>query len=81
MCIRDRSYIIGAFRGGGDVLYATVTEFIAMWFIAIPMGFASIFLFNVNISILYILICLEEFGKIIIAYPRFLSRKWIKALV
>ena len=75
------SYIIGAFRGGGDVLYATVTEFIAMWFIAIPMGFASIFLFDVNISILYILICLEEFGKIIIAYPRFLSRKWIKALV
>ena len=75
------SFIIGAFRGGGDVVYATMSEFIAMWFMAIPAGFASIYLFNVNISILYILICLEEFGKIIIAYPRFVSRKWIKALV
>lgn len=75
------SYIIGSFRGGGDVMYATMSEFVAMWFIAIPIGFISIYLFNVNISILYILICLEEFGKIIIAYPRFISRKWIKALV
>ena len=75
------SYIIGTFRGGGDVLYATLTEFIAMWFIAIPIGFVAVIFFNVNIVLLYCFICLEEIAKIIIAFPRFKSRKWIKALV
>lgn len=75
------SYIIGTFRGGGDVLYATLTEFISMWFIAIPIGFVAVIFFDINIVLLYCFICLEEISKIIIAFPRFRSRKWIKALV
>lgn len=75
------SFIIGSFRGGGDVLYATIAEGVSMWLLAIPLGFFSVFFFNIDIKILYLLICLEEVGRLLFGFPRFISKRWIKALV
>ena len=74
--------IIGTLRGGGDVIYAIATEMIGIWVIGIPMAFIAIyFIPGLSITTLYFIICLEEFVKCIMAYPRVMSYKWIRSLV
>lgn len=73
--------IIGVLRGGGDVMYAIVTELVAVWLIGVPLSFVGAVYFNLPITIVYILVCLEEPFKAIATYPRLRSGKWIKNLV
>ncbi|MGL6099831.1 MAG: MATE family efflux transporter, partial [Fusobacteriaceae bacterium] len=74
--------VIGTLRGGGDVVYAIATEMVAIWIIGVPMAFAAIyFIPNLTIATLYFIICLEEFVKCAMTYPRVTSFKWIKSLV
>jgi putative MATE family efflux protein len=73
--------IIGVLRGGGDVMYAIVTELVAVWLIGVPLSFIGAVYFNLPITIVYILVCLEEPFKAIATYPRLRSGKWIKNLV
>ena len=73
--------IIGVLRGGGDVMYAIGTELIAVWCIGVPLSYLGVEYFNVSITIVYALTCLEEVFKVIATTPRLLSGKWIKSLV
>lgn len=73
--------IIGVLRGGGDVMYAIVTELVAVWLIGVPLSFVGAVYFKLPITIVYILVCLEEPFKAIATYPRLRSGKWIKNLV
>ena len=73
--------IIGVLRGGGDVMYAIITELVAVWLIGVPLSFIGAVYFNLPITIVYILVCLEEPFKAIATYPRLRSGKWIKNLV
>ncbi len=74
--------ILGPFRGGGDLIFATLAEFISMWIIAVPATFiATLYLDITSVPIVYLFVCLEDIFKIFIAYPRFKSSKWIKSLV
>lgn len=73
--------IIGVLRGGGDVVYAIVTELVAVWLIGIPLSYLGVVYFNSSIAIVYSLTCLEEVFKVIATTPRLLSYKWIKSLV
>lgn len=73
--------IIGVLRGGGDVMYAIITELVAVWLIGVPLSFIGAVYFNLPITIVYILVCLEEPFKAIATYPRLCSGKWIKNLV
>lgn len=73
--------IIGVLRGGGDVMYAIITELVTVWLIGVPLSFIGAVYFNLPITIVYILVCLEEPFKAIATYPRLRSGKWIKNLV
>lgn len=73
--------IIGVLRGGGDVMYAIVTELVAVWLIGVPLSFVGAGYFRFPITIVYILVCLEEPFKAVATYPRLRSGKWIKNLV
>lgn len=74
--------VIGTLRGGGDVIFAIMTEMIGIWGIGIPLAFISIaFIPNLTITTLYFIICLEELVKCAITYPRVHTYKWIKKLV
>lgn len=73
--------IIGVLRGGGDVMYAIVTELVAVWLIGVPLSFVGAVYFRFPITIVYILVCLEEPFKAVATYPRLRSGKWIKNLV
>ncbi|MGL5902969.1 MAG: MATE family efflux transporter, partial [Cetobacterium sp.] len=74
--------VIGTLRGGGDVVYAIAVEMIGIWIVGIPLAFAAIhFIPGLSITHLYFVICLEEFIKCVLTYPRVTSYKWIKSLV
>ena len=73
--------IIGVLRGGGDVMYAIITELVAVWLIGVPLSFVGAIYFKSSITIVYILVCLEEVFKVVATYPRLRSGKWIKNLV
>ena len=73
--------IIGVLRGGGDVMYAIITELVAVWLIGVPLSFVGAVYFKFPITIVYILVCLEEPFKAVATYPRLRSGKWIKNLV
>lgn len=73
--------IIGVLRGGGDVMYAIIIELVAVWLIGVPLSFVGAVYFKLPITIVYILVCLEEPFKAIATYPRLRSGKWIKNLV
>ena len=73
--------IIGVLRGGGDVMYAIITELVAVWLIGVPLSFVGAIYFKSSITIVYIFVCLEEVFKVVATYPRLRSGKWIKNLV
>lgn len=72
--------IIGVLRGGGDVLYAIITELLGIWGVGVPLAFLGALYFKLPIVPLYFLVCLEEPFKVIVTYPRLKSTKWIKDL-
>lgn len=73
--------IIGVLRGGGDVLYAIITELVAVWLIGVPLSFLGAIYFGFPITLVYLMVCLEEPFKVIATIPRLRSGKWIKNLV
>lgn len=73
--------IIGVLRGGGDVLYAIVTELVAVWCIGVPLSFLGAVYFKFPIVLVYLMVCLEELFKVVATVPRLRSGKWIKNLI
>ena len=73
--------IIGVLRGGGDVLYAIITELVAVWCIGVPLSFLGAVYFKFPIVLVYLMVCLEEPFKVIATIPRLRSGKWIKNLI
>lgn len=73
--------IVGVLRAGGDVMFAIITELIAVWGIGVPLSFIGTEYFNISITFVYILTCLEEVFKSIVTTFRLRSGKWIRSLV
>lgn len=73
--------IIGVLRGGGDVLYAIITEILGVWIFGVPLAFVAAIYFNAGIGVVYLCVCLEDVFKVTMTIPRLKSGKWIKTLV
>lgn len=74
--------IIGILRGGGDTTYSMVAELSAIWFYAIPVGFAAVVFFNLSLPMVFTIITVgEEIIKIALVYVRLRSRKWIRNVI
>ncbi|WP_300394315.1 MATE family efflux transporter [Fusobacterium sp.] len=73
--------IIGVLRGGGDVVYAIITEILGIWIFGIPLAFISAIYFHAGIGIVYLCVCLEDVFKVAMTVPRLKSGKWIKSLI
>lgn len=73
--------IIGILRGGGDVLYAIITEILGVWIFGVPLAFIAAIYFNAGIGVVYLCVCLEDVFKVAMTIPRLKSGKWIKSLI
>ncbi len=73
--------IVGVLRGGGDTKICLLLDLLPMWFISIPLGFVSAFVFNFPSYIVYAVLISDELIKIGAGILRFVSKKWIKDIV
>ena len=70
--------IAGIFRAGGDSRFGMICDIIVMWFISVPLGFLSAFVFKWPPMVVYFILCLDEFWKIPVVYRHYKSFKWLK---
>ncbi len=69
--------MIGILRGGGDANFVLLADVSALWLLAIPLGFMGVH-FGWSILVVYSVIKLDAFIKVILSLCRVLSGKWIK---
>ena len=68
--------ITGILRGGGDTRFAMFTEVGTVWFVAVPLAFLGILVWQLPIYIVILLVRTENFLKALIVTKRWVSCKW-----
>jgi len=72
--------IVGILRGGGDTVFAMSMEILTLWGVAVPLAFAAGLWFRWPLLVVFLLSASDEFLKVLVGTPRFLSGKWIRAV-
>ncbi len=72
--------IVGVLRGGGDVAMATVIDVVPLWLVAIPAAFVCGIVLKTNITVVYLVMQLEQVGKFFLGVHRVRSDGWIRDL-
>ncbi len=70
--------IVGVFRGGGDTLFTMLLQLSTVWFFAIPVGYISATVFNLQLEIVFLIMSIEEIIKLGFGVYRFKSGKWLR---
>lgn len=70
--------LMGVLRGGGDNKFVFKVEMIFLWFLAIPLGFISAFVWKLPIVFIFLFLKIDEVFKSIAGVYRVMSNKWIK---
>ncbi|MCR5769409.1 MAG: MATE family efflux transporter [Lachnospiraceae bacterium] len=70
----------GVLRGGGDTKMLMITDNIFLWVLAIPLGIVAGFVFKWSPFVIYICLKSDQIVKMIWAFLRLRSGKWIKKI-
>jgi len=70
--------IVGIFRGGGDTKAGMVIDLCFMYFCGIPLGFAAMYFFKLDVPFVYAFLISDELFKFPVVLYRVKSRKWIR---
>ncbi|MCT4586012.1 MAG: MATE family efflux transporter [Peptostreptococcaceae bacterium] len=70
--------IIGVCRSGGDTKFGLIIDLLGVWIVAIPLGILGGIVLKLGVIKTFFLISLEEAPKVILAYKRLISKKWLK---
>lgn len=74
-------FIVGVFRNGGDTKHAAIIDIVSMWLVGVPLVIITGLFFNLPLEYIYIMMMGEEFIKLALSIPWFVSKKWIRNLV
>lgn len=72
--------ISGIFCAGGDSKFGFFCDSIVMWCIVVPLGFISAFLLHLPVTVVYLIINLDEIIKLPAVYWRYKKYQWVKNL-
>ena len=70
--------ICGIFRSGGDSKFGFLCDGFFMWFVMIPLGFLSAFVFKLSPLTVYFILYLDEFIKMPVIILHYRRGKWLK---
>lgn len=73
--------IVGILRGGGDIMYTVIIDFVTCYFIGAPVAFITAVVLKLPPHLCIFFVSLEEYVKAIWAYARYKKYKWLKNLV
>ncbi len=74
-------FIVGVFRNGGDTKHAAIIDITSMWFVGVPLVMLGGLVFRLPLEQIYMFMMAEEFVKLTLSVPWFISKKWIRNLV
>ncbi len=70
--------IAGTFRAGGNSRFGLIVDTISMWGWAVPAGFIAAFVLKLDIKLVYLVLCTDEFVKMPAVFRYFFSNKWAR---
>lgn len=73
--------IIGTLRSGGDTIHALILEISGVWLVGVPIAVISGLVFHADVTIVVLLVGLEEVTKFIFGMKRVRTGKWANNLV
>lgn len=73
----NMSSVIGAFRSGGDTIFALIMDVGIMWTVALPLGWLAVLVWHLPYWAVYACILIEPVCKAVIGVIRLISGKWL----
>ena len=70
-------WIVGVCRAGGDTVFSAASELIALWGVAIPLGYVAAFVLHLSAPMIFLFITSESLVKAVVGAIRILSGKWL----
>lgn len=70
----------GIFSSGGDSKFGLICNTITMWAIVVPIGLSSAFVLKLPVTLVYILINIDEIIKLPAVYQNYKKYRWVKNL-
>ena len=74
----DLTYIVGAFRAGGDTRTGLILDGVSLWCVCIPLGCIAAFVLKWPVWAVYLCLTSDEMLKLPFSHARYRSGKWIK---
>ena len=71
-------FICGVFRAGGDAKWGFVLDTLSMWAVSVPLGFFCAFVLRLPPLLVYLIVYLDEWEKMIFNIIHYKSKKWMK---
>lgn len=72
--------ISGIFCAGGDSRFGFICDTVAMWAVTVPLGLIAAFVLKLPVSVVYILINIDEIVKLPAVYKHYKKYQWVKDL-
>ncbi len=73
--------IVAILRSGGDTKAALFLDVTSVWFIGIPMAVLGGLILGLPIYLVYAMIMIEEFYKLVLGFLRYRKKKWLRNIV
>lgn len=74
------TFQMGILKAGGDTLFAMIIELGGIWIIGVPLAAIAAFILKLPVHYVMAIAATEELAKMIAAYYRFFSNKWVHNL-
>jgi len=78
--VMNITFQMGVLKAGGDTLFSMIIEIGAIWLIGVPLAAIAAFIWKLPIHYVMAIAATEELVKMVAAYYRFFSNKWIHNL-
>ena len=76
----NHSLATGIFTSGGDIMYLLKLDFINLWLIILPLSAIAAFVLKLPPLVVYAIINLDEYTKIVLMIKRYKKYAWAKNL-
>lgn len=72
--------IAGVFPAGGDSKFGFKCDAVTMWCVTVPLGLVSAFLLKLPVTVVYIIINIDEIVKLPAVFAHYKKYRWLKNL-
>lgn len=76
----NMTVISGIFPAGGDSKFGFKCDTVTMWCVTVPIGLVAAFLLKLPVTVVYVLINIDEIVKLPAVYRHYKKYKWLKNL-